>query len=223
MQLNVFCLPLYAFGHGILPLCSVTTSFVHICRNISVHWMHAAHLVAAIKGEYPLKPQIKMEYLRISAVLLCFCIVPGTTGGRHTLHSSCMSHPSGHVHYILMLCLHKAMVFFLCRFSGPHSDPPSYPLCVSNWQHHPQVSVWWCGECGDCDLGYWDWDNNSQPIHHPRTHCPLSHHHLSGGSGGQLHQRGSRVSLWAYFQQWITTAESTVYPSEGVWVLHTST
>ena len=64
------------------------------------------------KGEYPLKPQIKIEYLRVSAVLLYFCIVPRTTGGRHTLHSCCMSHPSGHECALLMLCLCKAMLFF---------------------------------------------------------------------------------------------------------------
>ena len=64
------------------------------------------------KGEYPLKPQIKMENLIISAVLLYFSIVPGTTGSQHTLHSSCMSHPSGHECALLMLCLYKAMLFF---------------------------------------------------------------------------------------------------------------
>ena len=45
-------------------------------------------------------------------------------------------------------------------------------------------------------LGHWDVGRDSQPIHQTRTYCPLSHHHLSGGSGGQLHQLGSKVSLY---------------------------
>ena len=50
-------------------------------------------------------------------------------------------------------------------------------------------------------VGPW-WSDNNQPIHHPRTHCPPLHHHLSGGSGGQLHQLSSRVWLCTYSEQW---------------------
>ena len=49
--LNVLCLPLCAcIWHMYLIYTIVTTSFVCICRHISVQWMHAAHLVAAIRG-----------------------------------------------------------------------------------------------------------------------------------------------------------------------------
>ena len=79
----------------------------YICTRCACSSFDCSH-----KGEYPLKPQIKMEYLIISAVLLYFCIVPRTTGSQHTLHSACMSHPSGHECALLMLCQCKAMLFY---------------------------------------------------------------------------------------------------------------
>ena len=107
-----FFLPLCAFDHGILHLCIGYNIFctymkAYICTRNACSSFGCSH-----KGEYPLKPQIKMEFLRISAVLLYFCIVPRTTGSQHTLHSSCMSHPSGHECALLMLCLYKAMLFY---------------------------------------------------------------------------------------------------------------
>ena len=145
-----------------------------------------------------------MEYLRISAVLLYFCTVPGTTGSQHTLHTSCMSQQSGHECVLLMLCLYKAMLFSCAGVLLTQTHPAARYVCRTG-NITPQVSVWWCAGSLICGLVHWT-SNNKQPIHHSRTHCPPSHHHLSGGSGGQLHQLGNRVSLCAYFQQWITTA-----------------
>ena len=56
---------------------------------------------------------------------------------------------------------------------------------------------------------------------HAQTHCPPSHHHLSGGSGGKLHQHEGVVSMCFSFNQYfraivlpIMTLRLKVHPKQ---------
>ena len=79
------------------------------------------------------------------------------------------------------------------------------------------------GECVGCGVGHWEWGRDSQPIYHPRTHCPPSHHHLSGASGGQLyqwrlHQCEGEVPLCSSSTKWNNTEQQCVCTSDWMYV-----
>ena len=111
---------------------SVTTSFVCICRNISVHWMHAAHLVGRIRGNTHWNH--KSKWCTSESQLCCctsaMCQRQQVAGTHYTFLASLTS---GHVHYILIdaLPIHKAMLFFSVQVQWSSPRPTQLPLmCV---------------------------------------------------------------------------------------------
>ena len=130
-----FFLPLCAFGHGILHLCICYIIFctyirVYICTLNACSSFGCSHM-----GEYPLKPQIKMEYFRISAVCCTsvLCLGLQVVNTHYTL-PACLTHQVMNVHYWCSVYIRQCC-FILRRFSSVQQLETSTTKDVCAWRN----------------------------------------------------------------------------------------
>ena len=130
----MFCLPLCAFGHGILHLCisyNIFCMYVHAGIYLYTECMQL--ICCSHKRGIPTETTNQNgvpQNLSCVAVLL-HCARDYRWQTHTALFLPCMSHPSGHVQYILMFCLYKAMLIFHLQVQWSSLRPTQLPLmCV---------------------------------------------------------------------------------------------
>ena len=78
----------------------VTTSFVRICTHISVHWMHAAHLVASIRGNTHWNHKSKWSTSESQLFCCTSALCQGLqVANTHYTLPACLIHQLMNVHY----------------------------------------------------------------------------------------------------------------------------